>query len=492
MSLLSDLAAFPEAGPYSINGFVAPRNTGLVPVTELRNLLDTSWSRTAMDRAVSLAGSNSVIGASCLTASGIVNPNALSLGLTGAINRFDLNGLNGILLATGLSISNVLGDLQLASSLQSLAAGLAKSISSLAGAVFGILDRALSAVPAVGQALVGMASGLVSLASKAVDLFAGAFDLARRGLIGLGNFSPAEVFSGLAGKIGGMLGNLGDGVLALTGQAAKLAGDLLGMGINVLMNPVASLSALAGLFSPITGALSSIGKGVADALGNLNMDTLKNVASKIGGALASVLGGLVDGVATAANALVSGFSNTIERFQGVMFIDGNWRNGFRTSRLAQLGLGALLAALLVKGGGSKMAKTIIGGGAAAILLATMLGNSAPVKGSFLVTDQNGWLGSPLAASGGITGALGEACAFNAALLSALGYFLNSGTSNIDALMGALECRRSTYDGVYGSALGAQNQTDYLIQRLLALLGLLNAGNYPGLCASSGLGLGRCM
>lgn len=491
MSLLSDLAAFPKAGPYSINRYATPVNSGIVQATELRNILDTTWSRSAMDRAISLSGSNSGYGTSCFGSNGITNPGALALGITGAINRFDLTGLNGILRTSNLSMSNVLGDLQLASSLQSLAAGLAKSISALAGSVFSLLDRALSAAPDVGKMLVNMASSLVGLAGKAVDMFAGAFDLARRGVIGLGEFSPGEVFSGLAGKLGGMLGNLGDGVLALTGKAAKLAGDLLNMGIDALMNPVASLNALAGLFSPITGALSGFGKGVADALGKLNMDTLKNVASKIGGALADALGGLVDGIASAASSLVSGFSNTIERFQGVMFIDGSWKNGFRTSTLAQMGLASLIAGLFAKGGASKMGKVMIGGGAAAILLATLLGNSAPVKGSFLVTDGNGWLGSPQAAAGGISGALGEACAFNAALLAALAYFLQSGNTSIDALMSALECRRSTYDRVYGSALGAQNNTNYLLQRLLALLGLLG-GNYPGVCADSGLGLGRCV
>ncbi len=491
MSLISDLAAFPEAGPYSINGFVAPRNTGLVPVTELRNVLDTTWSRSAMDRAVSLGGSNP-LSPSCFSSNGITNMGAGAFGfMAGAINRFDLNGLHSILASTGSSISNVLGDLQMASSLQSLAAGLARSISALAGSVFAILDRALSSIPSVGEMLTGMAAGLVNLAGKAVDLFAGAFDLARRGLIGLGDFSPGEVFSGMAGKLGDMLGGLGNGILSLTGQAAKLAGDLMKMGIDVLMNPTASLSALAGLFQPITGALSGLGKGVSDALSKLNLDTLKNVASKIGDALASVLGGIVDGAAAAAKALVSGFESTIERFQGVMFIDGEWKNGFRMSALANIGLGSLLGGLIGKKSGTSFGKGALMGGTAAILLATLLGNSAPVKGSFLVTDQDGWLGSPNAAAGGITGALGEACAFNAALIAALGYFLRSGTSSIDALMAALECRRSTYGGVYSSANKAQSLTDQLLMRLLAMLGLLG-NNYPGVCSSSGLGLGRCM
>lgn len=490
MSLLSDLAAFPEAGPYSIGGFSVPRNSGTVPVTELRNLLDTNWSRTAMDRAVSLTGGQ-VQGLSCLASSGITNADGSVLGMLTGLNNFDLNGLTAILTSGKNSILGVIGDLQLASSLQSLAAGLANSVSSLARAVFGILDRALTLGGAMAQKLVGMASGLVELAGKAIDLFAGAFDMARNGLLGMGDFSPGEVFSGLAGRLGSMLGGIGNTVLSLTGQAAKLAGDLLSMGIDVLLSPTASLSQLAGLFSPITGALSSMGQGVSEALSKLNMDTLKNVASKIGEALSGVLSSLVSGAAAAASALAGGFTSTVERLQGITLIDGEWKlgRGFSLSTLTQFGLGAYIGSLFGESKSDKI-KGALGGGAAMVLLATLLGNSAPVQGSYLVTSPDGWLGSPATASNGITAALGEACAFNAALLAALGAFLDSGTAGIDALMAALECRGSTYSGVYGNALSAQQQTDYLLQRLLGLLGLLG-GNYPALCDSSGFALGRC-
>ena len=105
----------------------------------------------------------------------------------------------------------------------SLAAGLAKSVSSVAGAVFGLLDRALSAASPLGEKLMSMASGLMGLAGKAVDLFAGAFQLAGKGLLGLGDFSPGEVFSGLAGKLGGMAGGIGNSILSLAGNAAMMA-----------------------------------------------------------------------------------------------------------------------------------------------------------------------------------------------------------------------------------------------------------------------------
>jgi hypothetical protein len=488
MSIISDLAAFPNSGPYSISGFSSPSNSGAVPVTELRNLLDSTWSSNAMDRAVSLAKGNTM-SASCFTSNGIVNANGSALGILSNA-KFDLNGMNSVLKTTGGSISGVIGDLQTASSLQSLAAGLAKSVSSVAGAVFGLLDRALSAASPLGEKLMSMASGLMGLAGKAVDLFAGAFQLAGKGLLGLGDFSPGEVFSGLAGKLGGMAGGIGNSILSLAGNAGKMASDLLGMGIDALMSPSASLNSLASMFSPITGALSGIGKGVGNALSSLNMDTLKGVASKIGDALAGVIGGLVDGIASAASALLNGAKTTIDRFQGVTLIDGEWKNNSQLSKLAGLGLSALLGLFATKSK-SKSGKVLLGGSAAMVLLATLLGNSAPVSGSFLASSNGGWLGSSAAAAQGVSGSLAEACAFNAAMMAALSGFLTSGTSSIDGLMSALECRRSTYNGVYGNALSAQQQTDALLQRLLGMFGLLNGGNYPATCAGSGLGLGRC-
>jgi hypothetical protein len=184
----------------------------------------------------------------------------------------------------------------------------------------------------------------------------------------------------------------------------------------------------------------------------------------------------------------------VGRFQGITLIDGEWTNNYVTARNVKLGLAALLGAFALfsakkKGRGGLSA---LSAGAAGVLLATLLGNSAPVRGSFLTNGTGGWLGTPASTKGSITGSLAEACAFNAALSSALGAFLSSSTSEIDKLMYALECRRSTYSGVYDSAYEAQLNTDLMLQRMLALMGVTNGGRYPGVCASSGLGLGRCV
>jgi hypothetical protein len=92
----------------------------------------------------------------------------------------------------------------------------------------------------------------------------------------------------------------------------------------------------------------------------------------------------------------------------------------------------------------------------------------------------------------MSGALSEACAFNAALRSALSHFLSSGSSAIDALMAALECRRSTYNNIGDAAGGAGRLSQDLSNRLLGLLGVMGAGNYGDACASNGLAPGVCV
>jgi hypothetical protein len=183
--------------------------------------------------------------------------------------------------------------------------------------------------------------------------------------------------------------------------------------------------------------------------------------------------------------------DTVDRYQGIQMVDGEWNNGYQISKGALVGLSAILGVFAMKTKSSKL-KSLFGIGAAGVLLATLLGNSAPVSGSYLLNDKGGWLGSGKATRGGITDSLAESCAFNAALTSALSGFLKSGSTSIDDLMAALECRRSSYDRMYGSAYGSQMNTDYMLQRLMSLLGVTNGGQYPGLCSSSTLGLGRCL
>ena len=127
-----------------------------------------------------------------------------------------------------------------------------------------------------------------------------------------------------------------------------------------------------------------------------------------------------------------------------------------------------------------------------MLLAALLGSSSPVKGSFLATSAGGWLGSPSAALGGMSSALSEACAFNSALRGALAHFLTSGSGAIDALMAALECRRSTYNNLGDAAGNAGRLSQDLLNRLMGLLVLMGAGNYGDACASNGLAPGVCI
>ena len=492
MSLLSDLASFPQAGPFSIGGFTSPRNSGLVPVTQLRNLLDDTWSRNAVDRATSLAGGDTAL-LTCLTSNGLFNANGGVLGAPKGPS-FSLPGLGSVLGSSSEALGGVVGDLQMAVGIQSLAAGLAKTISNGAGGVFALLDRALGASPADAQKYLGMASKLTDMNIASNDLFAGAFSLGGMGMLGgmvKGQCTPGDIFSGEASSLLSFAG-LNSSLLAGSAENLDLQAQLDELGINAVVPPDANLNDLASLFDPVEGGLGEDGLSVGDALSDLNDETVDNVNAKIGDALSDLIDSPEDLMADLMDQ-VSDEEGTVERFQGVTLIDGEWTNNYVTARNVKLGLAALLGAFaLFSAKKGRTGAGLLSAGAAGVLLATLLGNSAPIRGSFLTNGTGGWLGSPSATRGSVAGSLAEACAFNAALSSALGSFFGSSTSAIDQLMYALECRRSTYSGVYDTAYGAQVNTDMMLQRMLALLGVTNGGNYPGVCASSGLGLGRCV
>ena len=492
MSLLSDLASFPQSGPFSIGGFTAPRNSGLAPVSQLRNLLDDSWSRNAADRAASLAGSDTAL-LTCLTSNGLFNADGSVLG--GAKNpTFSLPGLGSVLKASNGALGGVVGDLQMALGIQSLAAGLAKTISNGAGGIFALLDRALGASPEDAKKYVDMASKLTDMNIASNDLFAGAFSLGGMGMLGgmaKGVCTPGDIFSGEAGNLLSFSG-LSSSLLSGSAENVDLQAQLDALGIDSVVPPDANLNDLASLFDPVEGGLGEQGLSVGDALSDLNDETVDGVKSKVGDALSSLLDGAGDLVDNALGA-GDGEEGTVDRFQGVTLIDGEWTNNYVTARNVKLGLAALLGAFaLFSAKKGRTATGLLSAGAAGVLLATLLGNSAPVQGSFLTNGTGGWLGTPSATRGSVASSLAEACAFNSAMSSALGSFFGSSTDAIDKLMYALECRRSTYGNVYDSAYGAQVNTDLMLQRMLALMGVTGGGSYPGVCASSGLGLGRCV
>jgi hypothetical protein len=210
----------------------------------------------SLDRAVDLArGSTSDFNSSCLSGNGLWNPDGSAFGIGGR-SGLSLTGLGSVLGRGADSLLGTIGDLQIAGTLQSLASGLARSISSMAGAMFGILDQALSATGSVAQGLMGLAGQLVDAAARTVDLFSGAFQLAANGLTGLGGLDLGEVLSGGLGKLAGLAGagleSLVGGVGSLLSNVGSLASDLMSHGIDALLSPMASLSQLSSLFSPIT------------------------------------------------------------------------------------------------------------------------------------------------------------------------------------------------------------------------------------------------
>mgnify|MGYP003588733445 FL=1 len=116
-----------------------------------------------------------------------------------------------------------------------------------------------------------------------------------------------------------------------------------------------------------------------------------------------------------------------------------------------------------------------------VLLASILGSAPPIVGSYLTTDNDGWLGTPAAALAGIRSALADACAFNAALLAAISGFRDADVSSIDKLMSSLECRRSTYIDLSGGLSNSMNHTGGLVNSLNNLLRLMESGKYGDIC-----------
>ena len=484
MNTLQLLTSFPASGLNSISGYTAPVNSGSVAITEVRNILDTRWATDAMNQAATLAkasNSTAIIPTNCLTSNGISNVTASLFGMS-SDGSFDLAGLGKLLGAGTGSLATLIGDLQIAATLQSLIAGLARSISNTAGAVFALLERALGMSD--GSSLISLASGLVSAAGRAVDLFSNAFQMTLGGGLGMGGINPGELISGAVTMIGTLVGGTLVGAAVLAGGAVALAAGLAAYGISALIPPTSSFSALSSLMPSVSGASFGGLSGFGSAMSSLNAATLSQIASKIGSALSGLftdpgnIQSLVNGV--------FGATNTFDRNQGISFIDGDWQ-GTALSVIAGLGMAALLWQLTKK----SKSGTLAAGSATAILLASLLGNSAPVSSSFLGATNGSWLGSPAAALNGTSGALAEACAYNAALQAALGQISTASTSSIDSLMSSLECRRSTYDSLYTSASASALNSQDLLSKLLSLLGVMNGVSYPSICPDSGYSLGAC-
>jgi hypothetical protein len=481
-SLTQALTSFPLNGLNSINGYTSPINSGTVNITEIRNILDTRWATSAMTNAATLVSSNSTIrtiSSNCLTSNGITNSTASLFGLSNN-GAFDIAGLSSLLGAGAGSLLTLISDLQIAATLQSLVAGLAKLISSTASGVFLLLDKMLTNGD---SSMLSMASGLVASMGRAVDLFANAFKSTLSGDIGMGGINPGDLISGTVTMIGGLVGGTVVGAAVLVGGAALLAASLASMGISALISPTSSFSSLSGLMSSISGTGSSGLLGFGSAMSNLNAETLAKVSSKIGSSLSSLFPSN-DFTGSMINS--SGNTNTFDRSQGLGILDGDNWNSSSLTRIAGLGLAFLLWQLAKKSGNKALS-----GSATAILLATLLGNAAPIASSFLGASNGSWLGSAAAALSGISGVLADTCAYNTALNSALGQVGNATTAQLDALLSSLECRRSSYDNLYNSALSSALGSQDLLSKLLSLLGIVNGVSYPTVCPDSGYKLGSC-
>ena len=222
---------------------------------------------------------------------------------------------------------------------------------------------------------------------------------------------------------------------------------------------------------------------VTSSNSSLNAETLAKVSSKIGSSLSSLFPSN-DFTGSMINS--SGNTNTFDRSQGLGILDGDNWNSSSLTRIAGLGLAFLLWQLAKKSGNKALS-----GSATAILLATLLGNAAPIASSFLGASNGSWLGSAAAALSGISGVLADTCAYNTALNSALGQVGNATTAQLDALLSSLECRRSSYDNLYNSALSSALGSQDLLSKLLSLLGIVNCVSYPTVCPDSGYKLGSC-
>jgi hypothetical protein len=486
MFSLQTLTGFPSTGAFSTSGYSAPPNTGTVQKTELMNLLDTRWSRDAMGRATSLSSSPST-SLGCLGSSGLGNLGADALGFGRSDYSFDTAGLGRVMQAGSGSLRSTIGDLSVSATMQSLAAGLAHSIASQASAIGSLIERSLTASPSDARKMLGAASQLVEIGARTTDKFSKGFQMASRGELSVGgDLDPGEFISGETDRLSGLAGlDTGN----LTGDDLNLKQELEDYGVFTPIAPSLEMADISALF-PITELPPGVGD-IDGAIGDLSEETADAVSAKIGEAVGDQLDAEDDPDAAIGpdEGEDESDEDTADRLQGTGLLDGDgWKDA------TVIVSGNPQYAPLRGDPGLTTAGRSGSGSDAAVRLASLLGTSPPITGSFLSSDSSvAWGGSSTAVARGVSGALAEACSFNSAIFNAIGQILNGNIARslIDALLAALECRRSTYSNAQYNAASSLASTAALLAAMKALLGVMQGGIYPALCAASALGLGGC-
>jgi hypothetical protein len=469
------------SGPYSLPN-ISPIKSGTVPVTELQNILTTNWAKNSLDNISTL--NPSLTNTSCPTSNGVFNQSDSSI--SNVVTNLNMAGLGQIMETSSTSIRGVQGDLHVAITMQSIASGLAHSLSSTTAGVSSLISLAIDN-PSEAPNLVKLASRVMKSSANLTDLSASAFTMAGRGqIMNSAPYHPGELMSGQLYNYHDLFGNnLGEGVgpiFDLSIDSNVLRANLSSYGLNIMIPPNLSVSQLSNIFPPIAGINPIISQGLGVMLNQLAQTSTGQIALKI----ASVLNNLIPTLTGQPHSLTS-YIETRQRIQGLYLLDGLQAKvplTLRSSTVYRMATNTLTNYLPSSG---KSALGLFNSTTNLtrnnIAIATMLGIQPPVSGAFLPMA-NGYNGSLSSVLENTALTLAETCAFNTALDAILMNFPFNSLALLEELLAALQCRTSTYHKLYLNSHFSFNYNRMLLGLVTSLLSSLENGIYETLCPSS--------
>jgi hypothetical protein len=435
-------------------------------VTQVTNLVNTSWASTAVENATSTSND------CCVTCS-ILGSSAPSP-LTGQENNFNLPAAGEAMGSVSAGLASAGQSLGIVAALQSITGGVAELGYNTSTAVLGLIQGAIaSGESTAASSLLRLATSLAAASGGASSLFSGAFGMAAAGTLAGGDTAIGRVLSGSLGSLQSsvpglnLLGSVPPSLVALSPESSALASGVASAGAGAcVIPPSITPSDLATQYP--AGVVSGLpGPNVSGGLAAL--------ASQLTTAVDSLVESVIGDAVTAFPVLFGApRPGTGPRAQGLPIVDGE--AAYAPAAAAPLGSASASAAPSASGAG---------GAATPGSLLSGAGVSAPSAGdiaqaAFSNVAAGGADFADLLAGGLSAGVslLAGACA----TASALGSLLGAAVSAIEAasaipadVLAALEAIASSLEEQAASYLAALNAAYAAAEAAAArLASLLNA------------------
>lgn len=469
---------YPQTGLYSATNLPVLTSSGTISRTAVSTLLDTRWSANAISKALASGYTSQSIGSNCY-----YNGSNSASG-----NAFDLSNLAKILATAKGSTAQVISELILAATLQSLIGGLAKSVSSLSGNLTTLLYKA-SADPTTLKVVTSLASRLIDASMTAVGRFVEAVGLAAAGVLGLTSLDLGELLSGGTHALTRMIKSVDfDDILDVGKEAGELIAELAEAGITALIAPVKAVVDIVKSLPSMIAAVPSLIAGIASSLAELGAAAVKKVMETVAAAYEKIMGLLDNAGAIGLQLLLNRIKKTKSRSQGLVLIDGVSQNSNTVPAYA-----AATEILSPSYVGSGVANSKGDSLATSLALAAALGVNPPVGlGSMVSSD--GRLTSASDILNMLADLIANTCAFNAAAKNSINNLSSAKDlqAAIDALLHSLECRRSSYTDLYQKANAQNRVTLQMLNGTISLEALLKSWIPSVVCPTGNGALGGCL